>query len=379
MKLALSSLILYTLFSFNNFNAQGISHPNSNKVIFSTELGFSHSYTDYVYPRPQFLSRASIEYFFPSKSNNAFGLKILGGLSKLSSHSSNYFQELKNNGFNTNILFLGAGITYARKIDYAVTYISLIRSHLRIDPRDPKGELLPNNFSRKYDLEQSMYIAEFGVRFNVNDLWSFNMGINYNLTNTDYIDDLKIGSANDNFTTLFFGISIYHGSSDNETKKLSIKSNESIYPNKRIFERKISDSNDTIDIKLDYILDEPETIELQNPELNSSIALSLKENAKINIQPDKPAEPVIQENRYNFQNEISLKDNFFTDGKLYCFQVASFKSKTTAERYVSELIEKFKDVFILEAFPFNNDEVWYRIRVGFFNSLDSARSVKNKL
>ena len=378
-------------------------HPNSDKVIFSTEFGFTHPYSDYVYPKPELLSRGSIEYFFPTTSVHSFGLKLLGGLSKINAHSSNYFPELKNKSFRTSILFLGAGLSYARKIGYAVTYVSLVRSHLRIDPRNSDGDLLTNNFLRKYSQNQSMYVAEFGIRFIVNDFWSTNLGFNYNLTNSDYIDDIKIGKANDTFLSLFFGISIYHGG-DNDEDNDGIPDKKDMCPSTpskvRVNEFGCPIDSDTAGIQ-DYLNQVPNTkqnimvndIGVTSKKDSSYSIISAPETKKVTtdtLVPDMNAlnsivnsdtlkitnEVISDKNKYDFKNEIALKDSYFTDGKLFCFQVAAFKSKKVAESLAKQLKVKGQKAFIVEATPFNINEIWYRIRVGYFNSLEEAKLQK---
>ena len=54
------------------------------------------------------------------------------------------------------------------------------------------------------------------------------------------------------------------------------------------------------------------------------------------------------------------------------------KTKKSAENYVNSLIKKGHKAFYVEAHPFNDEQIWYRVRVGYFDNLQKARSYKSK-
>ncbi len=97
-----------------------------------------------------------------------------------------------------------------------------------------------------------------------------------------------------------------------------------------------------------------------------------------NEQPDKtidnqnpplitvPAEPV-----YDSRHETNPKSTIFTDGNLYCFQVSSWKNKPKAESEVKRLISKGHDAFMEET-QIPRRGTWYRVRIGYFNSLQET-------
>ena len=66
----------------------------------------------------------------------------------------------------------------------------------------------------------------------------------------------------------------------------------------------------------------------------------------------------------------------FTDGYLYCFQVSSFRSKEKAEDEAAELRMQGYDAFVVIANLPDLDGTWYRVRVGYFNTLDET--LKNR-
>ncbi|MGB5892679.1 MAG: SPOR domain-containing protein, partial [Ignavibacteriaceae bacterium] len=81
---------------------------------------------------------------------------------------------------------------------------------------------------------------------------------------------------------------------------------------------------------------------------------------------------------YDELNEKQVADMFFTDGELYCFQVSSFRDKNVADKEVKNLILDGHNAFVIEAYPFNNYQVWYRIRIGYFKTLEEAKVYKEE-
>jgi cell division septation protein DedD len=73
-----------------------------------------------------------------------------------------------------------------------------------------------------------------------------------------------------------------------------------------------------------------------------------------------------------------LSNLIFTDGQYFCFQVGAFRNKSVADDAAKELYESGHNAFVLEATPFDNDEIWYRIRIGYFDSLAETKSYKSK-
>ena len=66
----------------------------------------------------------------------------------------------------------------------------------------------------------------------------------------------------------------------------------------------------------------------------------------------------------------------FTDGYLYCYQVSSFRTKVKADGEAKDLKSKGYNSFVVIADLPELDGTWFRVRVGYFNSLDEA--LKNR-
>ncbi|MCK7529504.1 MAG: hypothetical protein MZV64_74095 [Ignavibacteriales bacterium] len=113
--------------------------------------------------------------------------------------------------FRTGFLFLGGGFVYAIRLGNSVPYASATIEYTAFDPGDGNGNQLPNNQFSIYNKNTITYSGEAGVRFPFSDIWSLNLGVNFNFLNTDYFDDIKAGNDNDAFISFFTGISFYLG------------------------------------------------------------------------------------------------------------------------------------------------------------------------
>jgi len=108
----------------------------------------------------------------------------------------------------------------------------------------------------------------------------------------------------------------------------------------------------------------------------------------ITVTEDKTAElpaETIPENSspaiktYDFENETNPEGTIFTDGNLFCFQVSSWKKLSVAESEVNRLIRKGFNAFIVKANLGDKKGVWYRVRVGYFNSKEEAIEIQKKV
>jgi OOP family OmpA-OmpF porin len=83
---------------------------------------------------------------------------------------------------------------------------------------------------------------------------------------------------------------------------------------------------------------------------------------------------------YNTAVERNVGSMIFTDGRLYCFQLSSWRSYDTAVREVNRLQAQGENAFIVEV---NNLQglvgTWYRVRIGYFNSLRDARENRSRV
>ena len=385
-------------------------HPFSGAVVFSAELGGTFPFTDYSNPELDFFGRGLVEYYFPSKSIHAIGIRFLGGNGYISGEGE---KDNRETNYRTTILFLGGGLTYAIKLGNGVPYISAAISYLRFDPRDEDGNYLPNNKQREYDQNTIMFTSELGIRFPFSEVWSLNLGLNLNLTNTDYLDDIEKGSNNDAFATAFVGISLYVGA-DKDTDGDGVDDNKDVCPDTPMglevdeFGCPIDSDSDGVPDYLDECDNTPRNILIdetgcpidsdndgvpdyldkcpytpQNVLVDENgcsegqkaigVDVTINQNKKFQEQND-----ILIVQGYDELNEKRLADRFYTDGKLYCFLLSSFRDKNLADNEAKNLILDGHNAFVIEAYPYNNYQLWYRVRIGYFNTLEDAKAYKEE-
>jgi outer membrane protein OmpA-like peptidoglycan-associated protein len=117
--------------------------------------------------------------------------------------------------------------------------------------------------------------------------------------------------------------------------------------------------------------------------LNRRVAIILisDENIKNVVETITPVEPknetekkpdFTETRKYNPLTERNVGKMVFTDGYLYCFQVASFRTKEKADEEASNYKAQGFNTFVVIANLPELDGTWYRVRVGYFNSLEEA-------
>ncbi len=79
---------------------------------------------------------------------------------------------------------------------------------------------------------------------------------------------------------------------------------------------------------------------------------------------------------YNFETEYNIESLIFTDGEYFCIQVSSWKNRSKAEKEVENLIAKGHSAFFI-ASKNENNENWYRVRIGYFDNLEGTKDYLN--
>lgn len=82
---------------------------------------------------------------------------------------------------------------------------------------------------------------------------------------------------------------------------------------------------------------------------------------------------------YNTSSERNIRGMIFSDGNKYCFQVSSWKNRSKAENETARLKDEGYNAFIVEAYLPNKGGTWYRVRIGYFNTLEEAETYSAKL
>ena len=108
---------------------------------------------------------------------------------------------------------------------------------------------------------------------------------------------------------------------------------------------------------------------------------SLNRRVEINfIEPGTETIDIPQTtSSYNADIERHIGNMIFTDGQFFCFQVSSFRYRSEAEKHAQRLRDSGEDAFVVEANLPELDGIWYRVRVGYFNSLSEAKARREKV
>jgi OOP family OmpA-OmpF porin len=84
--------------------------------------------------------------------------------------------------------------------------------------------------------------------------------------------------------------------------------------------------------------------------------------------------------KYNSARDRHVGSLIYTDGRSYCYQVGSFRSYNRAQREVRRLISGGYDAFMIEVSNLPGLQgTWYRVRVGYFDSITQARKHRENL
>lgn len=82
---------------------------------------------------------------------------------------------------------------------------------------------------------------------------------------------------------------------------------------------------------------------------------------------------------YVYSQEINIESFIFTDGNLYCIQVSSWQNEQKAQREVEKLKNAGHNAYYILAKPLHKSGSWYRVRIGFFSSLEGAREYQKRI
>ena len=93
------------------------------------------------------------------------------------------------------------------------------------------------------------------------------------------------------------------------------------------------------------------------------------------IEPTKPKQPImpIAGAEYDNSKDRIADNTIFTDGNLFAIQLSSWKTQKKAEKEVKRLESKGFKPFIFKFESPDKKEIRYRVRVGYFHTLEEAK------
>jgi hypothetical protein len=326
-------ILIYSGSVLSQTNSPRIFHPLSNAFGITVEAGGTIPVSDYKFEELNVTSRLLLEYFFPSRSFSAFGIRLFvsGGFIKGEFFSNEIVYPPVSDNFKTGFLSLGGGFVYSMRLGKNVPYISASLGYITFNPEDKYGLNLPNNKFSVYKKEALQYLFEAGIRFPFSDRWSLNLGANINFSNTDYLDDVKAGNNNDAVITCFTGISFYLG-------------------------KNVDEDNDGIGDEIDLCPDTPEGAQVD--EFGCSIKVSSDDVTE-----------------YDTLKDTFISNGIFTDKNIFCFQIDVLSDSKEAETLQRKIISLGYKAFIIEMDL--GGKIWYSVRIGYFNSFEVAKFYRN--
>ena len=108
------------------------------------------------------------------------------------------------------------------------------------------------------------------------------------------------------------------------------------------------------------------------------------QDSKIKKEANQP--PAIEQKKLNVDTkenvpesgtETNPKSTIFKEGSKYSFQISSWRNESKAQSEVIKLTRQGHKAFIAEGTV--NGQTWYRVRIGYFNSLEEAEQYMKKL
>jgi len=92
----------------------------------------------------------------------------------------------------------------------------------------------------------------------------------------------------------------------------------------------------------------------------------------------KTVKPVVS-GSYNVKRERNVKGRIWSDGSIYLIQQSSWRTRRKADRIAGRLRAKGHNAFVQKAYIPKFRRTYYRVRIGYFNSLSEAQIYARKV
>jgi hypothetical protein len=429
-------LVLIFCFGISRFSLaqenKNIYHPLSGTVLLSLEYTETISETDYDSNIFNFAWRGSGEYFLPIYSNFFSGIRVYGGTGYLTGKRNALATLGYPAEFKTSIVYSGVGLELGYRIEekfypYAMAGINYLFFH----PEDANGNRLKNG--SRYTTHTALPSIEIGTRYFVNDNVAITASVTHNFFPNDYLDDLaRAGKDAYSFVNVGVSYSLFgKKDSDNDgvddSKDQCPNTPEGVavdefgcpmdsdvdgvpdYMDKCPFTPKgvkvdpdgcpLDSDGDGVADYLDKCPNTPTgvKVDISGCPLDSDgdgvpDYLDKCPNTPSGTVVDangcpKPTEPIkvietkpkVVPPEFDLNNESMVKKNIWTDGKLYAIQLASFTDENRADASVRTWKDKGYNAFKVTKFITRYNRTYYRVRVGYYNSLKEAEQAYSKI
>lgn len=410
----------------------------ANPVNGSLEIGLHGGLTllksDYEGLGSGFASRITADYYIDTKSEHLVGIRAFGMFGSLSGSDN----SLPISDFKTGFNNFGGGIIYGYQTSPKIfPYIFLGVSSLSFNPKFIDGEKLPNNEAGIYENHAVNFNVDLGLRVLLSRSVSLHFNIGANINDNDWLDDIELNSGQDFFFTSMMGISFSlfgeidsDGDGVNDSKDRCPRTPSGVEvdefgcpidsdgdgvpdyldqcpdtPKYTIVDRKgcpADSDGDGVTDHIDQCPDTPRGVQVDAygcPKDSDGDGVpdyldncpdtppgQLVDDFGCPMNPIKPFEPIEDslppvdfDHSYNLSVERIAEGTIFTDGVQYCVQESAWRTKSKAESQAALLRKKGFNSFVAEKYFPSSGKTWYRVRVGYFNSIDDARRIERQI
>ena len=360
-------LFFISLFDFS-FAQTNDTSPLSGKLQLSINGAVIFPQVDYINPVQTPMGICSVDYYFGINSNHTFGIRFYGGLGTLDGNDN----SLTPDEYSDDFFFFGGGLLYGYAIGDFVPYVFFGLTNLWYNPTDNNNNPIILTKPASENLSGVSYNYEAGLKFFLNENTSVNFSGGIFLTRNDLLDGKSRGTTNDAFIYGMVGISFaFSGEADSDHD--GVRDSRDACPGTPRGV-KVDSKGCPIDSDHDGVADYKDKCPGTPSGLKvDSIGCPIIEN--ISSDTTKGI-------HYDKNHEYAASRMVYTDGKHYVVQISAWRTSEDAEVHAEKQVEQLKqkgyNAFI-DTLKDKWNAVWYRVRIGYFNTFQEAESVAEKL
>lgn len=414
MKKNLIYLVLLTMFG-TEFYCQNLFHPYKGKLLTGLSAGMTYTTTDYQKSKVGLISEIKLDYYaFSLDEKNQIAFRLAGGYGYTKSRDYYPYPGLPTH-IQTDFYYGGLALKYSYLLSEGfLPYFAGGIEFMGFSPEDLAGNKLPGNVTGKYDKNKIYYSAELGFDIVLADRLFLTISGSGHFSDNDYLDDVKAGSFGDWVYTAGLGISYAFLGEDKPAKNLPVgisgkepDSDKDGVPDYMdlcpytltgsIVNDKgcaVDSDNDGVPDGIDECADTPAGAKVNSkgciedsdgdgvpdgidkcPDTPQGSKVD-SEGCEIKQEELSPAERVATD--YDIPNDKETLKHIYTDGKMFCFQVSSWKQKSKADKEAEILKSKNYNAVVHKILVSKTDGEWYRVRIGYFNTESEAKEQRDK-
>ena len=206
--------LVLTIQSFSQSNSDGkIYHPFSGKFALSIDGGITYSSTDFKNNGIDYQTRAAVDYYIPTSSRGAFGVKLFGAIGYITGDGtpSSSPEFINTINFRTLNFYFGSGASFNYALSESVIpYLFGGVSYFDFDPKDKDGNALVPSLT-SFSSNEIMITGETGLKFLFSENFGMNIAAGINYVNSDMLDGYELGLNKDIYFHALVGLSYYLG------------------------------------------------------------------------------------------------------------------------------------------------------------------------